>query len=58
VFVPCLQNSSVFPAWVGMPRKEQKSTKMLCVESQMALTSQTRLTQAYLAHRSNTAPQT
>lgn len=58
VFVPCQHKLSIFPAWVGMPRKEQKSTKMLYVESQMALTSQSRLTQAFLAHRSNTAAQT
>lgn len=38
--------------------EQQKSTKILYVESQMALTSQTRLTRVFLAPRSNTAPLT
>lgn len=38
--------------------EQLKSTKILYVESQMALTSQTRLTRVFLAPRSNTAPLT
>lgn len=38
--------------------EQHKSTKILYVESQMALTSQTRLTRVFLAARSNTAPLT
>lgn len=38
--------------------EQHRSTKMLYVESQMALTSQTRLTRVFPAPRSNTAPLT
>lgn len=38
--------------------EQHRSTKIVYVESQMALTSQTRLTRVFLAPRSNTAPLT